>query len=153
MEERRGEIFKNDYMNRVEPFPKVRELFERIKRDGKQIVLASSAKKDELEHYKELLNVVDLLGGATSADDAEQSKPEPDIFLAALKEADNPAPDEAIVIGDTPYDAEAAGKIPVRTVGVLCGGFPEESLTQAGCIAIYKDPADLLARYDESPLR
>ena len=75
------------------------------------------------------------------------------VLINTLKLADSPAPEEAIVIGDTPYDAQAAGKIPVRTVGVLCGGFPEESLTDAGCIAIYKDPADLLARYDDSPLK
>ncbi len=62
------------------------------------------------------------------------------------------SPDEAIVIGDTPYDAEAAGKAGLRSIGVLCGGFPEAGLREAGCIAIFRDPADLLARYDESPL-
>jgi phosphoglycolate phosphatase-like HAD superfamily hydrolase len=59
---------------------------------------------------------------------------------------------EAVVVGDTPYDAEAAGKAGLRTVGLLCGGFPEAALWQAGCIAIYRDPADLLAQYDRSPL-
>jgi HAD superfamily hydrolase (TIGR01549 family) len=79
----------------------VRELVERIQRDGKRVVLASSAKQDELEHFKKVTNIADLLEGETSADDAEKSKPEPDIFLAALTEAGNPDPREAIVVGDT----------------------------------------------------
>ena len=61
-------------------------------------------------------------------------------------------PEDVVVVGNTPYDAEAAGKAGLRTIGVLCGGFPEQSLREAGCVAIYKDPADLLARYDQSPL-
>ena len=130
----------------------MRQLVERIQRDGKRIVLASSAKQNELEHFKKVTNIADLLEGETSADDAEKSKPEPDIFLAALEEAGNPDPAEAIVVGDTPYDAIAAAKANLKTIGVLCGGFPEQSLRDAGCIAIYKDPADLLARYEESPI-
>ena len=99
-----------------------------------------------------MTNIADLLEGETSADDAEKSKPEPDIFLAAMKEAGSPEPAEAIVVGDTPYDAIAAAKANLKTIGLLCGGFPEQSLKDAGCIAIYKDPADLLARYKESPI-
>jgi len=152
LEKRRGEIFKQDYLPKTKAFPQVRELVERIQRDGKRVVLASSAKQDELEHFKKVTNIADLLEGETSADDAEKSKPEPDIFLAALKEAGNPEPSEAIVVGDTPYDAIAAAKASLKTIGVLCGGFPEQSLKDAGCIAIYKDPADLLARYEESPI-
>ena len=88
----------------------------------------------------------------TSADDADKSKPHPDIFEAALAALGDLKANEALVIGDTPYDAEAAGKINLRTVGVLCGGFPETELRAAGCIHIYRDPADLLARYEDSPL-
>lgn len=152
LEKRRGEIFKQDYLPKTTAFPQVRELFERIQRDGKRVVLASSAKQDELEHFKKVTNIADLLEGETSADDAEKSKPEPDIFLAALREAGNPEPWEAIVVGDTPYDASAAAKAKLRTIGLLSGGFPEQSLNEAGVVAIYKDPADLLARYEDSPI-
>ena len=139
-------------MPKTTAFPQVRELVEHIQSEGKRVVLASSSKQDELEHFKKVTNIADLLEGETSADDAEKSKPEPDIFVAAMKEAGNPEPTEAIVVGDTPYDAIAAGKIKLNTIGLLCGGFAEESLREAGCIAIYKDPADLLARYEESPI-
>lgn len=152
MEKYRGELFKNEYMPRIKPFPKVRELFERILQDGKRVALASSAKKDELAHFKEVTIIADLVHGETSSDDAERSKPHPDIFEAALGELSNPTIEETIVIGDTPYDAIAAGKINLQTIGVLCGGFPEQSLRDAGCIRIYQDPADLLANYDQSPL-
>jgi beta-phosphoglucomutase-like phosphatase (HAD superfamily) len=96
------------------------------------------------------MNIADLLEAATSSDDAEASKPEPDIFEAALRKIGNPDPDRCVVVGDTPYDAIAAGKINLPTVGVLSGGFPERGLTDAGCVEIYRDPADLLERYDES---
>ena len=152
LEKYRGDLFKREYLPRVRAFPKVRELFERIRADGKQIALASSAKEDELKVYKKIANITDLVEEQTSADDADKSKPHPDIFQAALAQLDDVAPHEAIVVGDTPYDAEAAGKARLRTIGVLCGGFPEAELRAAGCVAIYQDPADLLARYDESPL-
>lgn len=153
MEEYRGELFKREYMPRVKAFPQVRELFERIEADGKRLALASSAKEDELETYKKIARIDDLVEKATSADDAEKSKPHPDIFEAAIEKLGDVEPNECLVIGDTPYDAEAAGKAKVRTIGVLCGGFPEASLTGAGCIAIYRDPADLLARYEDSPIK
>lgn len=151
MEKYRGELFKKEYLNRIEPFPQVRELFERIRQDGKKIALASSAVEEELEHFKKILNIGDLLQGDTNADDAEKSKPHPDIFEAAMKELGDPRAEDALVVGDTPYDAEAAAKAKIQIIGFLSGGFPEESLRDAGCIAIYKDPADLLARYDQSP--
>ena len=152
MEEERTELFKRDYLPRIDAFPMTRELFERIKRDGKQILLASSAKGTELDAYKEIARIGDLIEEATSSDDAERSKPHPDIFRAALTKLDGVAPEEAIVVGDTPYDAEAAGKAGPATIGLLCGGFPEADLRAAGCTAIFRDPADLLARYEESPL-
>jgi HAD superfamily hydrolase (TIGR01549 family) len=152
MEKFRGDIYKRQYISRVRAFPQVRELFERIRRDGKRIALASSAKKDELKVYKELARITDLIEEETSADDAEKSKPHPDIFEAALDALGDVRADEAIVVGDTPYDAVAAGKAGLRTIGVLCGGFPEAELRAAGCVDIYRDPADLLARYDASLL-
>jgi HAD superfamily hydrolase (TIGR01549 family) len=152
MEEYRSELFRRDFLPRVRAFPKVRELFERIKADDKLIALASSAKKEELDVYKRIAHIEDLVEEETSADDAEKSKPHPDIFQAALEQLDDPSFDEVVVVGDTPYDAEAAGKLKLRTIGVLSGGFPERELRAAGCIAIYDDPADLLARYDETVL-
>jgi len=152
MEKFRGDLYKREYISRVRAFPQVRELFERIRSDGQRIALASSAKRDELKVYKELARITDLVEEETSADDAEKSKPHPDIFEAALDALGDVRAGEALVVGDTPYDAEAAGKINLRTVGVLCGGFPEAELRAAGCAGIYRDPADLLARYDASPL-
>ncbi|MGA9995167.1 MAG: HAD family hydrolase [Pyrinomonadaceae bacterium] len=152
LEEYRSKIFKRDYLPRVRAFPSVRELFQKIIADGKRIALASSAKEEELKVYKKIANIEDLVEEETSADDAEKSKPHPDIFKAALEELGDVEPSEAIVIGDTPYDAEAAGKIKLRTIGVLCGGFPEEELRAAGCLAIYEDPSDLLAHYEESAI-
>lgn len=152
MEEWRGQHFKREYLPRVRAFPRVRELFGRVRDDGRRIVLASSAKKDELVEYKRIADISDLIEDETSADDAERSKPHPDIFAAALSQLGDVSAAEAVVIGDTPYDAEAAGKIGLRTVGMLCGGFPAEDLRAAGCVRLYESPADLLARYADSPL-
>ena len=152
METERGKLFKDEFLPRVKPFPGVRPLFERIKRDGLKIALASSSKKDELQHYAELLDIEDLIHAGTSADDAAKSKPHPDIFQAAVEKLSGVPTGTCIAIGDTPYDAEAAGKIGIQTIGVLCGGFPEADLRRAGAVAIFQDPEDLLRRYDESPL-
>jgi HAD superfamily hydrolase (TIGR01509 family) len=148
----RGELWRREYMPRVRPFPGARELVRRVRDDGKRVVLASSGKEDELAANRRLLGLDDrLLDGATDADDAERSKPHPDIFVAALAEAGARA-EEALAVGDTPWDAIAARRAGLRTVGVLCGGFAEAALREAGCIAVYRDPADLLARYEGSPL-
>lgn len=152
METYRKALFKREYLPRVRAFPKVRELFERIKSDGKRIALASSSKEDELAVYKKVARIDDLIEGETSSDDAEKSKPHPDIFQAALHQLGHVTADEVIVVGDTPYDAEAAGKLKLRTIGLLCGGFPEAELRAAGCVAIFRDPADLLRHYETSPL-
>jgi HAD superfamily hydrolase (TIGR01549 family) len=152
LEHYRGALFKREYLPRVRAFPGVRRLFQRIQNDNKRVALASSAKADELKAYKQIAQIDDLIGAETSSDDAEKSKPFPDIFQAALAELGHVAPDRAVVIGDTPYDAQAATKAKLRMVGLLCGGWSENDLRQAGCIAIYGDPADLLARYEESPL-
>ena len=152
LEEYRGDLFKRVYLPKVEGFPAVRELFQRIKAGGLRIALASSAKGDELETYKKIAHIEDLVEEETSSDDAEKSKPHPDIFEAALERLGDTRPEEAVVVGDTPYDAEAAGKAGLRTVGLLSGGFPEEDLRAAGCVQVYRDAADLLANYEASPL-
>lgn len=151
LEKYRTELFRQEYMHRVKPFPKVRELFLRLKRDGYRIGLASSSNKQDLEQYKEIAKIGDLLEADTSADDAEKSKPHPDIFEAALERLGNVNPQEAVVVGDTPYDAQAAGKLKIgEIIGVLCGGFAEQELRAAGCGEVFRDPADLLARYERS---
>jgi HAD superfamily hydrolase (TIGR01509 family) len=150
--EYRVEIFTGGYLHQVRPFPKVRELFERIRADGLQIALASSAKEEELEQHKKNLKIADLLEGATSADDAERSKPHPDIFQAALDQLDDVEPEEVVVVGDSPFDIEAAGRAGIRTIAVLSGGFAEEKLREAGAKEVYADVAELLERYDNSLL-
>ena len=152
LERRRAQVLKNRYLDRITGFPEVRALFERLLADGKKIALASSAKADELETYKQVAQIDGLIQAETSSDDAAKSKPHPDIFNAAMQQLEGIPPTEILVVGDTPYDAEAAAKAGLKTIGLLCGGFPEESLRKAGCIAIYKSPADLLARYDQSPI-
>jgi HAD superfamily hydrolase (TIGR01509 family) len=149
IKDERAAHFKAKYLPLVRPFPKVRELFERLQRDGKQVVLASSGSREEVEDYKRIAGIADLIGSDTSADDAERSKPHPDIFLAAMDKLGNPDPAAVVVVGDTPYDAQAAGKAGLTTIGVLCGGFPAADLRAAGCAALFRDPADLLARYGE----
>lgn len=148
----RGEIFRKEYLPRVKGFPKVRELFQRIRQDEKRIALASAAKKDELELYKQIAQVGDLIESETSSDDAAKSKPYPDIFEAALQQLPGINLEKIMVVGDTPYDAEAAARANLQTIGLLCGGWKEPALRRAGCIAVYKNPADLLARYRQSPL-
>lgn len=144
LERYRKELFQRDYMGRIEGFPGVRELFLAIRERGKRIALASSAKGDELEAYKKVAGVVGLTEVETSSDDAERSKPHPDIFQAALDKL-GVAPKDAIVIGDTPYDAEAARKAGLPCIGLLCGGFPDKDIRGGGATRIYEDPRDLLA--------
>jgi HAD superfamily hydrolase (TIGR01509 family) len=151
LEEFRQGLYKRKYMRSVKAFPRVRELMLRIRSEGLKILLASSAKEEELEFYQHLINCEDLIEEQATADDANRSKPHPDIFAGALKRGRISA-EKAIAVGDTPYDAEAAGKIHLSTIGMLCGGFPEEKLRTAGCIEIFRDPADLLERYDRSAL-
>ncbi|MBV8848207.1 MAG: HAD family hydrolase, partial [Methylobacteriaceae bacterium] len=106
-------------------------------------------KGEELEAYKKAARIADLVDEETSSDDAERSKPHPDIFEAALARLKLP-PERAVVIGDSPYDAEAAGKAGIRMIGVLCGGFPEADLRKAGAAQIFRNPADLLANFERS---
>lgn len=153
IDEYRSDLYKREYLGKVRGFPCVRELFQELLRRKLRIALASSAKGDELQTYKKIAGIDDLIETETSADDAERSKPHPDIFQAALQQL---GPDiekaRTYVIGDSPWDAVAATRLGVRTIGVLCGGFPEADLRRAGCVAIYRDPADLLSRLDESPI-
>ena len=152
LEKYRGDVLKERYLNQIEAFPKVTELFHRIRADKIKIVLASSAKAEELRTYEKIAGIEGLIDVETSSDDAEKSKPHPDIFQAAMAKLGAVDKSEVVVIGDTPYDAEAAGKAGLSAIGFLCGGFAEAGLRDAGCFAIYDGPADLLARYDDSAL-
>jgi HAD superfamily hydrolase (TIGR01509 family) len=135
----------------VKPFPKVRELFRKLRAEGKKIALASSGKETEVRHYERLLEIGGLFDSMTTVDQVAQSKPKADVFIAALNLL-GLSPSEAVAIGDTPYDVGAAKKIELATIGVLSGGFPEEALRDEGAVAIFRDPADLLERYYQSPL-
>jgi HAD superfamily hydrolase (TIGR01549 family) len=148
----RTELFKKEYLPRVRAFPEVRALFERVREAGQAIVLATSGKREEVDRHMKTAEISDLVDEATTADDAEHSKPEPDIFAAALNRLAPLTAEDAIVVGDTPYDAQAAAKVGLRTVGLLSGGFSQEDLEAAGCIAIYADSKALLEAYDSSPL-
>ena len=150
LDDYRGKLFKSQYLSQVKPFPRVRELVERVKNEGKQVALASSAKEDEVEIYKRIAHIEDLIEKQTSSDDAENSKPHPDIFEAALQRLHNVKPEEAVVLGDSPYDAIAAKKLNVPSIGVLSGGFPEDELRAAGYSEIYRDCSDLLQNYGSS---
>lgn len=146
---RQQEIFKERYDGRVRPFSSVPELFSWLRIEGWTVVLASSGKRDEVEHHKKLLQIEKLTDLDVCSEDAEKSKPHADIFEVVLKKLKNIAPERMLAIGDTPYDAEAARKANIRTIGLLGGGFPESKLTDAGAIAIFRGPSELLFRYSD----
>lgn len=148
----RSDLFKRDYLPRVRPFPAVPDLFRRIRERGSTVVLASSGKADEVDVYAQIAGIADLIDEKISADDAERSKPHGDIFAAALARIAPVGAEEAVVVGDTAWDVIAARKVGIRTVALRCGGFPEDELRDSGALAIFDDPADLLARFDSSPL-
>lgn len=148
IKERRGEIFRERYLPSLRPFPRARDLLERFRDDGYALVVATSASKEDMDALLEQAGIQDLIEEKTSSSDAEESKPDPDIVQAALKSADA-RPGEALMLGDTPYDVEASGRAGVPCVALRCGGWGDADLGDA--VAIYDDPADLLARYDRSP--
>jgi HAD superfamily hydrolase (TIGR01509 family) len=145
---RRWEIFQERYLGGLRPTPGARALVERIARDGLKTIVATSASGNELKSLLYVAVVADLLDATTSACDANDSKPDPDIVQAAVKKSGF-KPDELIMLGDTPYDVQAAIGAHVNLVGLLSGGWTKEELS--GAIAIYDDPADLLRWYDSSP--
>ncbi len=142
-------VFRQDYLKQVTPFPHVRELFEKMKEAGIRIALASSCDKAELEVYKSLAKITDLVEESSSADDAERAKPHPDIFAATLKKLGLKA-SEVLALGDTPYDVEAAGKIGIWTVAVTTGGWSVPELFEAGAIEVYRDVGELLDKLPQS---
>ncbi|ATY31104.1 HAD family hydrolase [Sphingomonas psychrotolerans] len=150
--EAHGNTFKARFLEHVKPFPGAHDLLAYVKARGQKVVLASSASAEELDHYLDLLEARDLVVATTSADDVENTKPAPDIFATALAKVAPLSPREVIVVGDTPYDIDAAGKCGIAAIGLRSGKFPDEALRGAGAVALYDDVAALLADYDNSPL-
>lgn len=144
-------IFQQDYLHLVKPLPEVRPFLLRLKDAGIRLSLASSADQDDLEIYEKIADMEDLIETSSSADDTDRAKPHPDIFQATLKKLGLPA-SKVLALGDTPYDAEAAGKAGIATIGVTSGGWSKEDLLEAGCIEAYTDVADLLKNFDRSAL-
>jgi len=145
----RDTIFKCRYLPEIKPFPKVRELFKQIRKARGRIALASSSKMEDVDKYMAIAGIEDLVDKVTSADDAQSSKPDPDIFHAALRKLGTPRKDTVLIIGDSPFDAAAAKKAGVRMIGVLCGGFSERILRANGCEEVYEGPWEILGKLGE----
>jgi phosphoglycolate phosphatase-like HAD superfamily hydrolase len=151
LKEWRSRHFKSRYLPLVRPFSAVPNLLQRGREAGLRIAVASSAKRDELEQFLEIAGVTALVDEVTSSEDVDESKPAPDVFESVLKKLNIQGKD-AVAVGDSPYDAEAAGKANVRSIGVLCGGFTESSLRRAGYVDLYPGPAALYCCFDTSLL-
>jgi HAD superfamily hydrolase (TIGR01509 family) len=143
---------KQGYMElieEVEPLDGARDLLERLKERGQTIVLASSAKQDEVDHYLELLGARDLADGWTTSADVEKTKPHPDLVAAAIEKAGG---GPAAMLGDSVWDCEAAGRAGVPTIGLRTGGFSEQELREAGAVCVIENLRDLLDRLEDTPL-
>ena len=147
LERFRSEIFKRNYMTLVRPFPRVRDLLERLVGDGVKCVLASSAKEAELKHYIEICRIGELIAAQTTYDDIDKSKPSSDVFPAAIAKVGAPPVAKVRVVGDSPWDVVAAHHSSLACISLLCGGFAEADLKRAGATSIFRDPADVLESY------
>ena len=157
-EEREGDsiraaekVLYMELIGEVEPMQGARQLLDEIKRRGHSVVLASSAKADEVEHYLELLDARSIADAWTTSADVEQTKPQPDLVNSALEKADAD-PKDAVMVGDTPWDVQAAKSAKVPTIAVRTGGFGQEELEEAGAAAVFESVAELLGRIDETKL-
>ena len=142
-------VLYGQLIREVEPLEGARGLIEDLKESGHAVVLASSAKKHEVEHYLDLLDARDLADDWTTSDDVEATKPEPDLVVAAVEKAGG---GEAVMVGDSTWDCEAAKRAGLDTIAVLTGGFSEAELREAGAVAVYFSIADLRESLDETPL-
>jgi HAD superfamily hydrolase (TIGR01509 family) len=145
---RRREIFRTKYLPHLKPFPKTRELLLKMRSQGLKLAVATSSTKGDLDDLLRLIPAEDLFDVKVSAEDVEHSKPEPEVFEAALNLCGLES-DEALVLGDTPYDIEAAYSLNIQAVALRCGGWSDQDLK--GAIAIYDDPKDLLENFESSP--
>lgn len=140
-----------EMIHEAEPMDGARDLIEQLRRRGHTIVLASSAKPEEVEHYLDLLDARELADAWTTSGDVEATKPEPDLVKAALERGGGPAQD-AVMVGDTPWDVKAAARAGVRTVAVLTGGFAIEELEESGAAAVFETVRELCQQLDQTPL-
>ncbi|GCF08158.1 HAD family hydrolase [Dictyobacter arantiisoli] len=149
--ERRKEIFKERYYSTVKAFPHTYELLQHIHDQGQKMIIATSAEPEELEKLLVLIgsDTKKFFLAQTTSKDAPQSKPDADIMLAAIKRIQMDA-SQLVMIGDTAYDIQSATKAGIATIALRCGGWKDTDLQ--GSVAIYDDPADLLAHYSSSPL-
>ncbi len=151
----RKELAHRDYMPRIVAFAKARDLLVRVHQSGIKIVIASSTEEEDLPTYSKIIGgeqgIDDLIEKASTSADASASKPDADIFTAALKKI-NMQPEQAIALGDTPWDAQAVGKLGIPIIGLTCGGWKRSDLMDAGCVEVWKDPADLLLNFEKSAL-
>ena len=138
-------------IDEVEPMDGARDLIARLKGADWSVVLASSAKEDEVEHYLDLLDARELADDWTTSADVEATKPAPDLVQAAIDKA-GAGPDDAVMLGDTPWDCEAAGRAGVETVTLMTGGFSEQELREAGAVAMFESIPDLLDGIADTPL-
>ncbi len=145
----RKKVFVANYQGLVKPIPGAKDLLARLKREGYRLVVSTSATEEEYRPLLELDGMARYFDAATSADDADNAKPDPDIVLAALKKM-GVAPEHAVLVGDTPYDVEAASRAAVQTIAFRSGGWADKTLD--GAVAIFDGPSDLLIHLEESPL-
>ena len=138
-----------ELIEEVEPFEGAHGLIETLKKRGHPVVLASSAKAEEVDRYLDLLDARQLADGWTTSADVEATKPHPDLVIAAVEKAGG---GKAVMVGDTPWDCESARGAGVPTVCVLTGGFSEDELRDAGAVAVFESITQLAERLDETPL-
>lgn len=148
LDEHKGEIFRGRFLPTLEPTPGARALLERFRADGLRLIVATSASEEDLHGLLERAGVRDLIDDSTSAGEVELSKPDPDVVHAALEQARVKA-EAAVMLGDTPYDVQAATRAGVTIIAVRSGGWGDEDL--GGAAMVFDDPADLLAHYHDTP--
>jgi phosphoglycolate phosphatase-like HAD superfamily hydrolase len=138
-----------DLIGEVEPFADARRLLELLADRGHRLVLASSGKRHEIDHYLDLLDARELVEAWTTSADVEQTKPDPDLVHAAV---DKVGGGEAVMVGDSTFDCEAAARAKVATVAILTGGFSDQELRQAGAGWVFESLSELCRHLDETPL-
>jgi HAD superfamily hydrolase (TIGR01549 family) len=148
IEEARADRYA-ELIDEVQPFDQAHELIEDLRERGATVVLASSAPQEELDHYLDLLGARELPDAWTTKDDVDATKPEPDLVHAALEKAGTT---EAVMIGDTAWDVEAARKAGLDTICVMTGGWSKQELLGAGAAAVYESIAELRENLDRTPL-
>jgi HAD superfamily hydrolase (TIGR01549 family) len=138
-----------ELIDETEPVHGARDFVVELKRRGHAVVLATSAKQDELDHYLDLLDVREVADAWTNSEDVEATKPQPDLVLAALEKAGS---GHAVMVGDTPWDCEAARRARIPTIAVMTGGFAEAELREAGAVDVFESIDELRRRLDETTL-